>query len=173
MPRSALPNLVGGHAVSRCVSRRRTGGLALPSLPGCNASSRVSDSPADSLRATSSGRSSRFVVSYAPSRTIRLARWHARTTCVLMTETICSNISTACPFRRFRSDSTHTRTHRDRIGAPFRPIIDPSSAFKTHSLTHRGARASGSLLTTLSKVPGGQIIELAPALFRRALPIKI
>jgi hypothetical protein len=39
-------------------ARRRTCGLALPSLPGHNAGSRAFDSPAHSLRASSSGRSS-------------------------------------------------------------------------------------------------------------------
>jgi len=55
---AALPNSVGGHATSRCVSRRRTGGLALPSLPGRNAGSRTFDSLAESLRASLSGCSS-------------------------------------------------------------------------------------------------------------------
>ena len=54
---AALPNSVGGQTDSRCVSSRRTGGLTLPSLPRRDEGRRASDSPADSLRASPSGRS--------------------------------------------------------------------------------------------------------------------
>jgi hypothetical protein len=55
---SAVPNSVGGHASGGRISDRRTGGLALPSLPGNNAHHRVIYNAADSLRANLSGTSS-------------------------------------------------------------------------------------------------------------------
>jgi len=106
------------------------------------------------------------------SRTNRLARRHARATCVLVTETIVCNASTACLFRRFRPGSAYTPRHHDLYGARFSPTAHPSSSFKTHTFKHRVARASGSLLTTLSNARRPSP-ALAPTESRWAVPIKI
>jgi transposase-like protein len=71
----------------------------------------------------------RFFRRLAPSRTIRLARRHARAACVLMTKPSVSTIN-CMPVSSIPIGSTQTRSLRDRRGASFRPITYPSSAFK-------------------------------------------
>jgi hypothetical protein len=74
-----------------------------------------------------------------------------------MTKTIIRYVTNYLSIPRSQTRPDPHPTHHQRFEARFPPPTGHSAPFKTHSLRHRSARASGSLLTTLSKVPSGQL----------------